>query len=419
MNNAQPCMELLGESEEKFRKIAENSLVGMFLYREKFIYVNDAFARITGYLPEELLELHPWDLVEKRYKERFKKYVQRRLKGEFFSTIYNDVRLVQKNGEYLAVKITAETIEYRGGYGGIGVVMDITDIVNQNQTIKVLTQALSQSDDIIFITNIDGVIEYANDALYKIYGYSKDEVFGKTPQIFASGKQDKKLYKELWDTILSGRNYHNVIINKKKSGELLYIDTKITPVADELDRRNHYFVVTARDITQRVLNEEKFKVLATIDPLTEVPNRYQLNRDFDEFAIEAEIMHSTFSILVLDIDHFKQINDTYGHIVGDMILKSFATLIMKNIRRIDRFGRWGGEEFLLLLNDTGEHEAMQIAQKLKDLVANTCFNDKYSITISIGVTVYREGDTKEKAIARADEGLYAAKNLGRNRVVFN
>jgi len=418
VNNNKACFELVAESEEKFRKIAENSLVGMFLYQEYFTYVNEAFARMTGYSESELLKMHPWDLVDEINQKAFKRLVGKRLRGEMFSSVHNGAYLIKKDKERLSVKISTETIQYKDSYAGIGIVIDISDIMKKNQMIRVLIQALAQSDDIVFITDVEGVITYANQALLRIYGYEEHEVIGNTPRIFRSGEHDDLFYKDLWECVLSGKNYHQVVINKKKNGELIYVDTKITPVDDENTKEIAYCVVNARDISGRVKSEEKLKQLATIDPLTKIPNRYQLNEYFDDFIARKERLGHSFSILIFDLDYFKNINDTYGHTLGDYVLKAFSKLISENIRLVDKFGRWGGEEFVLLLDGTSEHEAMRIGEKLKCLVAQTPFNE-IAITVSIGVTEFRENDTKEQSLNRADIALYAAKNLGRNKVVFN
>jgi diguanylate cyclase (GGDEF)-like protein/PAS domain S-box-containing protein len=419
VENVQSCLDLVEESEEKFRKIAENSLVGMFIYNEHFIYVNEAFAKMTGYSVKELLTMHPWDLVNDENKTSFQELISRRLRGEMFTSVHNEAPLIKKNHDALAVKVSTETIYYKGQYAGIGIIIDITDIVKKNQIIKVLIQALSQSDDLIFITNKQAVIEYANEALLKKYKYDSWEVIGKTPALFSSGEHTSAFYKNLWNTVLRGKNYHEIIINKKKNGDLVYLDTKITPVKDENGETISYFAVTARDVTQRVLREQKFKELATIDPLTQVANRYQIHNYFDDFIVRAQEKAMPFAILIFDIDHFKEVNDKHGHNTGDAILKAFSQLIVDNIRAVDKFSRWGGEEFLLLLDNTDEHGAMRIGQKLNNLVAHTKFEGIYCITVSVGVTEYREDDTKEQCIHRADMALYAAKNLGRNRVVFN
>lgn len=412
-------LEVMQESEEKFHKLAENSFAGMFLYNEYFIYVNDAFARMTGYSVEELLKMHPWDLVDVSNKEKFKELVLRRLKGEMFCSVYNEAVVIKKNKKALHLKISVETTHYRGAYAGIGIAVDISDIIEKDSIIKVLTQALQQSDDIVFITDISGEIIYVNDALLNLYGYSTHEVLGKTPRIFASHKHTKDFYKNLWDTILSGKNYHETIINKKKDGSLIFVDTKITPVRDETGISIAHFAVTARDITKRIEIEEKLRKQAMLDSLTELPNRYQLEIYFNDFISRAKRYGHPFSVLMIDIDHFKYINDQHGHLVGDKILKSLSMLLLKNIRENDKIARWGGEEFIILLDGVQEHQAMYIAEKLNLLVSQTKLEGLYCITVSIGVTQYREGDTKESCIQRADKALYAAKDLGRDRVVFN
>jgi diguanylate cyclase (GGDEF)-like protein/PAS domain S-box-containing protein len=418
LNSVQICLELVEQSKVEFRKIAENAVVGMFLYNEYFIYVNEAFAKMTGYTSQELLSMHPWDLVEEKHKDAFKELVRKRIKGEAFSTIHNDIPLIRKDQEQLPVKVSAETALCEGSYVGIGIVIDVSDIVKKNQIIKVLIQALAQSDDIVFITDMMGKIEYVNEALLKIYGYKKEEVIDQTPAIFSSNKHTKAFYKELWDTILSGHNYHELIINKKKNGDIIYVDTKITPVKDDKGEKIAYFVATARDDTKRVLIEKKLKALATIDPLTQVANRYQLHHYFKDFIARKKRLEHPFSILMFDIDHFKNINDNYGHYVGDCILKSFSKLIVENIRTLDKFCRWGGEEFILLLDNTPLLAAVTVANKLNQLVSKTKFEGGYHITVSIGVAEYRGGESEEEAIERADQALYVAKKMGRDRVEY-
>ena len=415
----QACVELIQESEDKFRKIAENSLVGMFIYNDYFLYVNDAFCKMTGYTAAELLKMHPWDLVEEQDKNVFQELIQRRLQGEMFSFVHNDSLMVRKDRDRLNVKVSAETIKYKGKYAGIGITIDISDIVKKNEMIKVLMQALSQSDDIIFITDVQGSIIHANDALIKKYGYTLEEVIGQQPSIFSSHQHEKSFYAHLWETILRGDNYNAVIINQKKDASLVYVDTKITPVKDEKREIVSYFVTTARDITKRVEAEEKLRQQATMDPLTQVANRYQFELYFDDFIARFQRKDHPFAILILDIDHFKNLNDEHGHLVGDEVLKVLSQFILQNIRSIDKFARWGGEEFIILLDGALEHEAMHTAEKLNKAIATTRLNDLYCITVSIGVTVYRQNDTKQRAIERADMALYAAKDLGRNRVVFN
>jgi len=171
-----------------------------------------------------------------------------------------------------------------------------------------------------------------------------------------------------------------------------------------------------KEILQRQRVEEELVQLATIDTLTSIANR----RKFDEvlqYEIGRDARYSNkLSLIFCDLDHFKSINDRYGHKVGDEALKSFAHLISNNIRNIDIFARWGGEEFVLLLPDTDIQTAAIIAEKLRLRIENHYFTQVGRMTASFGVSEYIEGDNEASFIKRADDALYKAKENGRNRI---
>ncbi len=164
--------------------------------------------------------------------------------------------------------------------------------------------------------------------------------------------------------------------------------------------------------------EQKLENLAITDSLTQIYNRYKINAEIDLHIAMAKRNHQPFSMLMFDIDHFKRVNDTYGHYVGDVVLKELTKLVENNIREVDAFGRWGGEEFMLLLDNTNKTEALHVANKLLSKVAQTPLSGHYSITISIGVSEYRIAEQKATLLERVDQALYEAKESGRNRVVF-
>ncbi len=298
-----------------------------------------------------------------------------------------------------------------------GVINDITEIVEKENQVKLLAKALEASDNLVFITDANGIITYVNDSLVKHSGYSRDELLGARPSIFKSSKHDQKFYQQLWSTILTGRNYNNIIINKKKNGDLYYVDTSIIPIDDKYTRTKN-FVATSKDVTIQMKLEQKLENLAITDSLTQIYNRYKINAEIDLHIAMAKRNHQPFSMLMFDIDHFKRVNDTYGHYVGDVVLKELTKLVENNIREVDAFGRWGGEEFMLLLDNTNKTEALHVANKLLSKVAQTPLSGHYSITISIGVSEYRIAEQKATLLERVDQALYEAKESGRNRVVF-
>ena len=153
-----------------------------------------------------------------------------------------------------------------------------------------------------------------------------------------------------------------------------------------------------------------------VDRLTKVLNRYAIDKEIDYYISVAQRHSVPFSLLMLDIDYFKKINDTYGHYIGDVVLKNISKMLRKNIRKIDKLGRWGGEEFIIILHATTQRRAVQKAEELRKLIEKNIIEEHYKITASIGVTSYREDDSKSSLFARVDDALYRAKEEGRNCV---
>ena len=168
-----------------------------------------------------------------------------------------------------------------------------------------------------------------------------------------------------------------------------------------------------RELTKK---SKEFETLASLDPLTGLYNRrkfseilnYELNRFFR--------YKTRFSLINIDIDYFKKVNDTYGHDVGDIVIKRFCEVLKENIRSVDSAARWGGEEFLLLIVESDVNIAKKISAKINDVLFNTDFSPVEKVTVSIGITQVVDGDTNESVITRSDRALYKAKNNGRNRI---
>ena len=185
------------------------------------------------------------------------------------------------------------------------------------------------------------------------------------------------------------------------------------------EARLQNFVATNQDITERVLMEEKLQKLATVDSLTGIYNRYKTNEEIEIEIGRNKRYDEKFALAMFDIDHFKRVNDTYGHEIGDYVLQEISAIVTKEIRESDRFGRWGGEEFMLILPKLNKAEALHVSEKLRSKIENHEFKDVGRITISIGVSIFESSDTKESLLKRVDNALYRAKDEGRNRVVFD
>jgi len=407
----------LKENEAKFKAIVETSLAGVFVYRDTYIYVNSAFEEITGYSAGELTKIAPESILEKKLQKKFQVITQQRIQGKLLTpSAYQDVPIVRKDGQKRIIRITASTILYEGDYAGAGTVVDVTDIVQEKKQRMMLSQALKQTDDIVYITDINGNIIYVNESTIKNYGYTKKELLRSNARIFASGKHDKSFYKELWESILSGKNYHAIMQNRTKDRKLLYEEKNITPIFNE-NNEIEGFVSTGTNITKRVELEKKLKEMAIIDNLTQVYNRHKLN-EIIQLELERVKRYKENSILImLDIDHFKHVNDTYGHDIGDVVLKFLSQTILHSIRKVDTFGRWGGEEFILILAHLDMPQALIKAESIRKKIENSLIDGKYKITISLGVTKFKNEDTMIELLKRVDNALYEAKETGRNKIV--
>lgn len=408
------ALKELEESEEKFRNITENALMGIFIYQENFLYVNQAFINMCGYSEEELFQKNPWAIVAEPFKDKVREIALRRLKGEIFSKEYTDIHLVKKDSKIIIVRISTKTIQYKGNYAGMGTVIDITDIKETKQKLQLLARAVDQMGELVRITDKDGVITYVNDALTAHTGYTQEELIGKDVSIFKSGEHDKAFYEELWEIILAAKTYRGVFINKKKNQQLYYEEETITPILDEEDNIQ-YFVATSKDITERVRMEEELQKLANYDSLTGIFNRYRINEEIDIEIARVNRYEGSFALAMIDIDYFKTVNDTYGHDVGDYVLKEFSAIVKEEIRESDRFGRWGGEEFVIILPQIDELKAVYFANKLVEKINKCRFGKGLKVTISIGVTIFKHNDTKQIVLKKVDNALYRAKDNGRNR----
>ncbi len=290
------------------------------------------------------------------------------------------------------------------------------ETAQERKKVHLLAKALEQTDDMVLITDANGIIEYVNDSVLVKTGYDKSELIGNKTNIFKSSKHTDEFYKNLWRTILSGKNYHSIIIDKTKDDKLYYADLKITPLFDD-NKTIQNFVATSTDITNRIKIEKKLKKLATIDSLTEIYNRYKIDDAINIQIARYRRYKEIFCIFMFDIDNFKIVNDTYGHDVGDRVLKALSRLVLNHIRTTDIFGRWGGEEFVIILENTRKEEAFVIAEKLRKIVEASLIDGKYKITISIGVAQYEDPESREELVKKVDEALYRAKENGRNQVV--
>ncbi len=278
-------------------------------------------------------------------------------------------------------------------------------------------------------TDLDGYITDVSEAFCKLTGYTKEELISKKLSMLRDKSTPIELYKDLWLTISSGHIWRGEIKNRKKDGSEYYVNAIISPVFDQ-DKNIIAHESIIQDITlKKVLQEfntklesevekqtKELKLLAVTDKLTGLYNRVKLD---DELASNYEYykkFKENFSIVMLDIDHFKAVNDTYGHQVGDTVLREMAMLIKDSIRSTDIIGRWGGEEFMLICPKTDSSNAYAVAQNIRENIQTHNFPRVGSLTISAGVSDIISNEDVNALVNSADSLLYDAKHNGRNVV---
>ena len=259
-------------------------------------------------------------------------------------------------------------------------------------------------------TKKDSTIINVSSAFVKSSGYSKEELIGEKMHIVRHPDEDENKFKELLQTVSSGKIWDGEIRNKNKNGEDYWLQQHIVPTFDE-NNNIETLVSLGTDITAK----KELEKMASVDKLTNIYNRRMID-NFLKQEIEIEKRHSNgLSIILIDIDHFKDVNYTYGHQMGDMVLSKIAELISINSRKSDIQGRFGGEEFIVICPQTTCKEALVLAQKIRISVENYKFEQIGTKTISLGISAFEKNDTEESLVKKADIALYQAKNGGRNR----
>lgn len=269
----------------------------------------------------------------------------------------------------------------------------------------------------VIITDAKGHIEFVNPAFTHTTGFSAEEVLGKTPAILSSGRHDAAFYQGMWQTLQQKGYWRGEIWNRRKSGQLYLELLTITTIRDEAGNINH-FAALFTDITHIRENEDQIRKLAYYDALTQLPNRRLLEDRLEQAIRHAHRHKQRLAILFIDLDHFKQVNDSLGHAAGDELLLDVSRRMAARLREDDTLARLGGDEFIALLPDlTDPDEVTRIARRLIDAIGEPfqLKNQTFRIGCSIGISLYPDDGTEsEQLLHHADAAMYRAKQEGRN-----
>ncbi|RAK18948.1 PAS domain S-box-containing protein/diguanylate cyclase (GGDEF)-like protein [Anoxybacillus vitaminiphilus] len=283
---------------------------------------------------------------------------------------------------------------------------------------EIAKKVIEYTSEGIIVTDSKGNILLANPAFEVATGYSVDEVVGKNPRILQSGLHDKKFYEKMWEEIEKNGFWKGEIWNKRKDGELFVEWLTISSIKDKEGNVVNYVAIFS-DITEHKRNVEQLKRLAHYDILTGVPNRYLFTKRLESLIQTSRKYDQQFALLFLDLDRFKNINDTLGHHMGDLLLQKTAQRLKGILRKQDTIARIGGDEFVIILPNLKHiREAVHIAERIiESLKASFWLNgQEVYISTSIGISFYPyDGEDIETLVRKADRAMYQAKKSGRNQ----
>ncbi len=381
-------------------------------------YVNPQFTQVTGYTPEEVLGKNPRILHSgltspEVYKDMWNKLTQgQSWQGELINR--------RKNGEiyYEETHISPVFNDHGETILFVGVKLDVTLRKLNEDELRLAASVYKNSSEGMMITDAETRIIAINSAFTHVTGYTLEDVLGKTPSILKSGRQSAEFYQDMWAQIGATGYWRGELWNRRKDGQD-YAERLTINVEKQNDGSIYRYIALFSDITEQKKFEELIWNQANYDALSGLPNRRLFLDRLEQEARKCQRIKSSMGLLFIDLDRFKEINDTLGHAKGDSLLIEVAARIRTCIRDSDTLARLGGDEFTVILPEYHESSSLdRVAQKIL-IELSQPFDlgdgDIGHISASVGITMYPEDtDVISELLQYADQAMYAAKTAGRN-----
>jgi diguanylate cyclase (GGDEF)-like protein/PAS domain S-box-containing protein len=412
--------EKLKQSEKKYRDLFETSPDSIIIMDmdHTIVMVNLLTLNLLGQeRPEEIIGRNIADTISPKDRPSVAHLLARTIEAGTFEGI--EFKMMKSDGSPIDVEgVSSLVLDAQGKAEAI--MLATRDITARKRAEEEAREAqeyarylINSSLDMIITVDTNRCIVEFNKAAEDVFGYSKDEMLGKRIDLlYLDSAESSRVGQAIQETgWFSGE-----IVNKKKNNETFPAFLSASLIRDAEGNQSGIMGIS-RDITEMKKIELELKAAATLDKLTGIYNRRKLEISLEGEVNRANRYKNPLSLIIIDVDHFKKVNDTYGHLAGDSVLQTIATVVKDSIRKTDCFGRWGGEEFMILMPQTARKDAMELAEKIRQLIENHIFEKTGKTTICCGVTQFRDQDTLDGFVKRADDALYKAKNLGRNMVV--
>lgn len=391
-----------------------------------FFKYNKAFEKLTGYSSDNLSGENIGDIKFFKDKNQQNEFFETIQESESYRTLSLELNLKNEeifHGLFSSVPITIENKLYI-----LSVIKDITTLKNLENKIreseKIHRLLVDNASDVIWVMDLTGKFTYISPSVEKLRGYTVEEVMQQSREEVLCPSSLVHLEKGIEKAVnkvmnnLPFEEFRGDLEQPCKDGTTVWTEVTVTGIYDK-DSGFLGMLGVTRDITERRAMEEEIRRLTEVDRLTQLYNRLKL-----DYVIKIEIERanrsgSSFVAIMLDIDHFKAVNDNFGHIVGDEVLKEISLIIKSSIRIIDTAGRWGGEEFMIILPESDIKGGQIVAEKMRLKIEENQFPHVGKLTASFGVSEYKSEMSENELVTRADNAMYKAKNAGRNRVCIH
>ncbi len=393
----------LTESKKRLKTIINTDVKGIIVVDQegKILFVNPA--------------------TEKLFKRDSKTMLEETFGIPLVLGKLTELEIPQSPGKLRKVQMSVVEIDWENQPAYLVSLIDVTEQRKLEEKLRILYLASEQSPASIVITDAQGNIQYVNPKFEEVSGYKKEEVLGKNPRILKSGSTSSEEYRKMWETITSGKEWVGEFHNQKKTGELYWEKALISPILDSTGIITH-FVAVKEDITVKKEQEQLLQYQATYDNLTNIPNRAFALQKLEADINYAKKTQKKLGLMFVDLDHFKDVNDSLGHEFGDELLKETAQRLQNVLRKTDLVARLGGDEFLILIPEVENPIDLQkIAAKIIHSLQKAFHIKGYSVFVSasVGITIFPEdGNTAKILMRNADTAMYDSKRSGRNTFSF-
>lgn len=334
-----------------------------------------------------------------------------------------EYRIVRPNGElrWLSAKVETEKDEDGNLVRSFGITQDITERKHAEKQLQLAQQVFENTTEGILVADANSAIVSVNPAFTEITGFLPEDVLGKTHKVLSSGKHDSEFYQEMWNTLSTEKQWAGEIWNRKKNGDIFPEWLSVTAICDDKGNVEQYVSIFS-DITQHKEAEKLIEYQANYDSLTGLINRNLFNDRLATTLVSSRREQQRFALLFIDLDKFKEVNDTLGHRAGDELLKKVAERLLLATRESDTVSRLGGDEFTIIIaNLQNELDAKLVAEKVLTQIASPfqLETEEVQISASVGITVFPDdGSDVDTLYKNADHAMYAAKEAGRNQFSF-